>query len=76
MPNKKNFWTQQRPDNKWDTQQEGGGRASKVFDTQAESWDYTKQRAKEAHGEAFLKGRDNQIRDRNTFGHDPEKSKG
>lgn len=76
MPNKRNFWTQQRPDGSWETLQEGATRASKVFETQAQSWEYSKQRAREAHGEAFLKGRDNLIRERNTYGHDPEKTKG
>lgn len=76
MPNKKNFWTQQRTDGNWETQQEGAVRASRVFETQAESWDYTKQRARDAGGEAFLKGRNDRIRERNTYGHDPEKSKG
>jgi len=76
MPNKNNFWTQQRNDGKWETKQEGAARASKVFDTQAESWRYTRQRAEEAGGEAYLKGRDGLIRERNTYGHDPEKSKG
>lgn len=76
MLNKKSFWTQQRKDEQWETRQEGADRASKVFDTQAESWQYTRQRAEDAGGEAFLKGRDGLIRERNTYGHDPERSKG
>jgi hypothetical protein len=76
MPNEKNFWTQKRDDGKWETKQEGASRASRTFDTQAESWDYTKQRAQDSKGEAFLKGRDNQIRERNTYGDDPHPPKG
>ena len=71
MPNKKNFRTQKRDDGKWETKREGASRASKVFDTQAQSWDYTQERARDARGEAFLKGRDNLIRERNTYGNDP-----
>lgn len=76
MANKNNFWTQQRDDGKWETLREGSDRASKVADTQAESWDYTQQRAREEKGEAFLKNREGKIRERNTFGHDPRKTKG
>jgi len=71
MPDPKNFWTQQRQDGTWETKQEGASRASRVFDTQADSWDYTKDRARNAGGEAFLKGRDNRIRERNSYGNDP-----
>lgn len=76
MANDKNFWTQKRNDGKWETKQEGAGRASRTFDTQAESWDYTQQRARDSKGEALLKGSDNQIRERNTYGHDPHPPKG
>lgn len=76
MTNKKNFWTQPRDDGKWETLQEGAKRASKVTETQAESWAYTQQRAREEKGEAFLKNRENKIRERNTYGHDPKDIKG
>ncbi len=76
MPNKKNFWTQQRDDGKWETKQEGADRASKIADTQAKSWEYTQQRAREEKGEAFLKDREGKIRERNTYGHDPKGIKG
>ena len=76
MPNDKNFWTQQRPDGKWESKREGADRASKVTDTQAEAWAYSKEHAKAEQGEAFLKGRDNKIRERNTYGNDPHPPKG
>lgn len=76
MPDKKNYWTQQRPDGKWEAKREGLDRASKVTDTQAEAWAYSRQKASEAKGEAFLKGQDGKIRERNTYGKDPHPPKG
>ena len=58
MADKGNYWTQQRPDGKWESKREGADRASKVTDTQAEAWDYSKEKAGAAKGEAYLKGRD------------------
>ena len=71
MPNRNNYWTQQRQDGKWESKREGAERASKVTETQAEAWDYSREKASEAQGEAFLKGRDGLIRERNTYGNDP-----
>ncbi|WP_230281596.1 DUF2188 domain-containing protein [Croceicoccus sp. Ery15] len=76
MANDKNYWTQKRPDGRWESKREGGERASKVSDTQAEAWAYSKSKAKEGGGEAFLKGRNNEIRERNTYGKDPYPPKG
>ena len=76
MVNDKNYWTQQRPDGKWESKREGGERASKVTETQADAWDYSKSKAKVSGGEAFLKGRDGKIRGRNTYGKDPHPPKG
>ena len=76
MPNKNNYWTQQRSDGKWESKREGAERASKVTDTQSEAWKYSKDQARDSQGEAFLKGRDNKIRERNTYGKDPYPPKG
>jgi hypothetical protein len=76
MPDKKNYWTQQRPDGKWEVKREGAKRASKVTDTQAEAWVYSREKATETKGEAYLKGRDGKIRERNTYGKDPHPPKG
>lgn len=76
MPDKKNYWTQQRPDGKWESKREGADRATKVTDTQAEAWSHSKQRAAEIKGEALLKGRDGKIRERNTYGKGPYPPKG
>ncbi len=76
MANKSNYWTQQRADGKWESKKEGSNKASKVTDTQAEAWDHTKEQARKSQGEAFLKGRDGKIRERNTYGKDPHPPKG
>lgn len=76
MPDKRDYWTQKRPDGKWESKREGAKRASKVTDTQAEAWDYSRKKATEAKGEAYLKGRDGKIRERNTYGKDPHPPKG
>lgn len=75
MPNKKNHWTSPRPDGNWDSKREGASKG-RVFDTQAEAWSHSKQQAKQDGSEAYLQNRHGQIRERNTYGHDPEKSKG
>ena len=71
MPNPKNFWTQRREDGNWESKREGAERASKVTETQAEAWEYSKERARDTGGEAFLKNREGLIRERNTYGDDP-----
>ena len=76
MANKDNIWTQQRKDGRWESKREGARRASKASDTQAGAWDYSKSQAKKSGGEAFLKGRDGKIRERNTYGKDPFPPKG
>jgi hypothetical protein len=76
MADKRDYWTQQRSDKKWETKREGADRASGVFDTQADAWERSKDLARDRGGEAYLKGRNGLIRERNTYGHDPEKTKG
>lgn len=76
MSSKKNYWTQQRRDGKWESKREGASRAGKVSDTQSEAWAHSKKQAKESKGEALLKARNGQIRERNTYGRDPRKTKG
>ena len=76
MANERNFWTQPRSDGKWETKREGGQRASKISETQAEAWEHTKDQARGTKGEAFLKNREGRIRERNTYGKDPRRTKG
>ncbi len=76
MPNQKNYWTQKRPDGRWESKGEGDSRASKVTDTQAEAWEHSRHMARQGGGEAFLKGCDGKIRERNSYGSDPHPPEG
>ncbi|AXI42744.1 DUF2188 domain-containing protein [Sulfitobacter sp. SK011] len=76
MADKRDYWTQQRSDGSWESKREGASRASSVSPTQAEAWEKSKDLARDRGGEAYLKGTNGQIRERNTYGNDPKKSKG
>lgn len=76
MPNSKNYWTTPSSDGSWKVKREGAERALSVHDTQAGAWAETQSRARETKGEAYLQNREGQIRERNTYGHDPRKTKG
>ena len=76
MANNDNYWTSPRDDGRWESQREGSQRPSRVFDTQREAWDHSRVRARDTGGEAFLQGRNGQIRERNTYGNDPYPPKG
>ena len=75
MSDKKNYWTTKHPEG-WATRAEGASRASGVSRTQSEAWERTKELARKSGGEAYLQGKNGQIRERNTYGYDPEKTKG
>lgn len=76
MPNRSNYWTQQRSDGDWESKREGAIRASKVTDTQADAWSFSREKAALRKGEAFPKARDGKIRERNTYADDPYPPKG
>lgn len=71
----KDYWATPHKDG-WQVKGSGNTKATSVHGTQAEAWKETKDRARESKGEAYLQGRDNNIRERNTYGHDPRKTKG
>ncbi len=71
-----NYWTHPRPDGNWGSKKEGASRDSRVFETQKEAWDYSREQAKQNNSEAFLQNKQGQIRERNSFGHDPYPPKG
>ena len=71
-----NYWTQQRSDGKWETKRQGASRAAHVSDNQAAAWERNKELSRQSGGEAFLKGRDGKIRERNSYGDDPYPPKG
>jgi len=62
--------------NRWAVKEEGAGEPFAVFKTQSEAWEKAKSIARKERTEAFLHGRDGQIRERNTYGHDPTRHKG
>lgn len=71
----KDYWATRHPEG-WQVKREGGARATSVHSTQAAAWTETKDRAQGTGGEAYLQNRHGQIRERNTYGHDPKSSKG
>jgi hypothetical protein len=75
MGKKSDYWTTPHPEG-WQVKREGAGRATSVHRTQAEAWIETKSRARDAGGEAYLQNSQGRIRERNTYGHDPKKTKG
>jgi len=76
MADEHDYWTQKRPDGRWESKREGAKRASKVTDTQVEAWAFSKNQARDNKGEAYLKNEQGKIRERNTYGNDPRKTKG
>lgn len=62
-------------DDGWAVEAVGGG-DRKVFTTQEEAVQAGTARAKKDKVELLIHGRDGQIRERNSFGHDPRNIKG
>lgn len=75
MSKSKNYWTTPHSDG-WAVKGEGRQRASSVHQTQEGAWNETRRLARGAGGEALLRGKNGQIRARNTYGHDPFPPKG
>lgn len=71
----KDYWATKHA-NGWQVKGAGNSRATSVHGTQTEAWAEARFRAAEAKGEAYLTGRNGQIRERNTYGHDPSRTKG
>lgn len=64
------------PDNgRWSVKPENGQRASRTFDTQKEAIEYGRQVAKNQESELVIHGRDGKIRDKDSFGNDPNPPK-
>jgi hypothetical protein len=71
----KDFWA--GPNTRgWQVKGSGNSKASSVHETQAEAWSEARRLARGSGGEAFLQGRNGQIRTRNSYGHDPYPPKG
>lgn len=60
----------------WAVTAEGAQVPSAVFKTQGEAWEKAKSIARKERAEAILHGKNGLIRARNTYGHDPHRSKG
>ena len=75
MSKAKDYWATKHPDG-WQVKGAGNDRASSVHGTQAEAWEKAKSLARGTKGEAYLTGENGQIRERNTYGQDPRKTKG
>lgn len=70
MAKSKNVHVVQRGD-QWGTLREGAKRASNLHDTQAEAIKAGRDMAREGKGELLVHGRDNLIRERDSYGNDP-----
>jgi hypothetical protein len=60
----------------WQVKIAGNEKASKVCSTQKECIEYATARAKQDHAELCIHGRNGQIREKNSYGHDPRNIKG
>jgi len=60
----------------WAVRREGAQRDSSHHDTQAEAIDAARQTAQRESAELLIHGRNGQIRERDSFGHDPFPPKG
>lgn len=63
-------------DGDWAVLREGAQRDSSHHDTQAEAIDAARQTAERERTELFIHGRNGQIRERDSHGHDPFPPKG
>ena len=59
----------------WATHKEGAGRAGVVTDTQRDAIARARDQAKREHVEVVIHGRDNKIRDSDSYGNDPNPPK-
>jgi hypothetical protein len=63
-------------ENGWRVEIAAAGRARSVHRTQAEAREAARDIARRNKRELFIHGRDGQIRERNTYGRDPRRSRG
>ncbi len=61
---------------KWAVRSAGASRPSRVVETQREAIDIARERAKRDGTELYVHGRDGRIRERNSYGNDPNPPKG
>lgn len=73
---KKNVHVTPREDGRWNVQRSGSSRASSVHDTQAAAAEEGKRLARQDNVEYDLRGRNGQIREKNSYGNDPHPPEG
>ena len=61
---------------KWAVREAGAARASRVVETQQQAIDIARERAKRNGTELYVHGKDGRIRERNSYGSDPNPPKG
>ena len=59
----------------WAVTAEGASQPFAVFKTQSEAWERAKSIARKERSEALLHGKNGLIRTRNTYGHDPSRTR-
>lgn len=65
-----------RSDGGWAVKKAGAERDTKVFDKQNKAIEFAREIAKNNKSELFIHSRDGRIRERNTYGKDPNPPKG
>jgi uncharacterized protein YdaT len=63
-------------DDKWAVRGEGSERVTSLHDTQREAIGVAREIARHQRSELFIHGENGQIRDRDSYGHDPFPPKG
>lgn len=61
---------------KWAVKSEGNGKASSVFDKQADAINHARDKARSDGSELVIHGRDGRIREKNSYGRDAFPPKG
>mgnify|MGYP005867126683 CR=1 FL=1 len=62
-------------DDKWSVKGAGNSKSTKSFDTQKQAIDHAKSIAKNQKSEVVIHGRDGKIRDKDSYGNDPNPPK-
>ena len=76
MPRKGDVHVMPAPEDRWRVEVEGSTRAHSVHDTQAAATGAARKVARSKKSELLVHGRNGQIQDRSTYGHDPVETKG
>lgn len=71
----KNQWVVRHGDG-WAQRGEGNERVTRTFDRQQDAIDAATETARREHSELFIQNEGGQIRERNSYGHDPHPPKG